>query len=314
MRRLAAILAFALCFAVPLFAQRGGHGGGGGGHFSGGGGGGHVGGGSHFSGGSHSSFSGSHSFSGAHSASGYSHAYSGARSAYPRSNFLTNAYRGNNTRLTIRTYGFRNPYYGYGRYGWGRYGYPWWGWGYYDPYWWWWNDDSSFDDDYNQNLNIANQMNQQSLDEQRARQEDQAAEDRMFQQEQADGDQDAYASARGPYPPARVPYRDPSIPSSAPPAPTTPTILVFRDQHKEEVENYAVVGQTLFNFTPQRTEKIALADLDLAATQKANDDRGITFRIPASNPSPALQQHLTVFPQPSPSLTFPASNPAPNGI
>lgn len=299
MRRLAAILAFALCFALPVFAQRGGHGGGGGGH---------VGGGSHFSGGTHSSFSGAghassgHVFSGAHSASGYSHAYSGARSSYPRSNFPGSNYRGNNFRGTIRTYGFRNPNYGYGRYGYGRYGYPWWGWGYYDPYWWWWNDDSSFDNDYNQNLNIANQMNQQSLQEQRAREEDQAAQDRMFQQEQADGDQDAYAPPRHPYAPARPPYRDQSDP--APSAPTTPTILVFRDQHKEEVENYAVVGQTLFNFTPQRTEKIALADLDLAATQKANDDRGVTFRIPAASQSPNLQRPS----DPAPATSNPSSS------
>ena len=61
------------------------------------------------------------------------------------------------------------------------------------------------------------------------------------------------------------------------------TVLVFRDQHKREVDNYAIVGQTLWAFAPQRTEKIPLADLDLAATTKANDDRGSTFRVPTAN-------------------------------
>ncbi len=58
------------------------------------------------------------------------------------------------------------------------------------------------------------------------------------------------------------------------------TVLVFRDQHKQEVSNYAIVGQTLWNFAPQHTQKIPLADLDLPATTKANEDIGVTFRVP----------------------------------
>jgi hypothetical protein len=42
------------------------------------------------------------------------------------------------------------------------------------------------------------------------------------------------------------------------------------------------VGDTLFDFGAGRTHKILLADLDLAATRKANDDRGVDFQIPAS--------------------------------
>jgi hypothetical protein len=60
------------------------------------------------------------------------------------------------------------------------------------------------------------------------------------------------------------------------------TVLVFRDQHKQEVSNYAIVGQTLWNFAPQHTEKIPLADLDLVATTKANENIGVTFRVPGS--------------------------------
>jgi hypothetical protein len=60
-------------------------------------------------------------------------------------------------------------------------------------------------------------------------------------------------------------------------------VLVYRDQHKEEVSNYAIVGQTLWNFSSQRTKKIPLADLDMAATEKANDDRGVAFNVPATH-------------------------------
>ncbi len=61
-----------------------------------------------------------------------------------------------------------------------------------------------------------------------------------------------------------------------------PTTLVFKDGHQLEIENYAVVGQTLYDLTPGHSRKIALADLDLPATQKENDDRGVTFQLPSS--------------------------------
>ena len=89
---------------------------------------------------------------------------------------------------------------------------------------------------------------------------------------------------------ARQKHRDLYAPldSAASPARDTrgvtrpPTVLVFRDQHQQEVQNYAIVGQTLWNFAPQRTQKIPLSDLDVAATTKANDDRGVDFRVPGS--------------------------------
>jgi hypothetical protein len=66
----------------------------------------------------------------------------------------------------------------------------------------------------------------------------------------------------------------------APEPPQPPTVLVFKDGHQLEVENYAIVGQTLYDLTSGRPRKIALADLDLEATQKLNDDRGISFQLP----------------------------------
>ena len=59
------------------------------------------------------------------------------------------------------------------------------------------------------------------------------------------------------------------------------TVVVFKDGHQLEMSNYAIVGDSLFDLTPGRRHKIALAELDLAATEKENDDRGIDFRLPA---------------------------------
>lgn len=64
------------------------------------------------------------------------------------------------------------------------------------------------------------------------------------------------------------------------PAIEVKTVLVYKDGHKEEVANYAIVGDQLFDFTNGR-RKIAIADLDVPATVKANDQRGVDFQLPA---------------------------------
>jgi len=69
----------------------------------------------------------------------------------------------------------------------------------------------------------------------------------------------------------------------AAPDPLQPTTLVFKDGHKLEVENYAIIGQTLFDMTPGHARKVPLADLDLEATRRQNDERGITFQLPISS-------------------------------
>jgi hypothetical protein len=63
-------------------------------------------------------------------------------------------------------------------------------------------------------------------------------------------------------------------------SPQDPTTLVFKDGHEIEVGNYAIVGLTLYDLTPGHPRKIALADLDLPATQKENDSHGISFDLP----------------------------------
>jgi hypothetical protein len=170
---------------------------------------------------------------------------------------LHDRFRGSGFRgPRFRNYGFANNCYGYRCWG---YGYPW-GYGGYDP--WWWDSDSSYDQDDEQDLANADEMNQQNLEQQQ-----------MLRQEEADGDQDLYARS--------APAGSSEQPQGAAIMPAT--VLVFRDRHTREIQNYAIVGQTLWSFAPQRTEKIPLADLDLTATVKANDDRGLSFRLPSAS-------------------------------
>jgi hypothetical protein len=110
---------------------------------------------------------------------------------------------------------------------------------------------------------------------------DNLEEQRMLRQEESDGDQDAYAQA--PRAPRAVRPGNAGNKDAQPGAAImSNTVLVFRDEHKQEVSNYAIVGQTLWNFAPGHTQKIPLNDLDLPATTKANDDLGVTFRVPSS--------------------------------
>ena len=71
-----------------------------------------------------------------------------------------------------------------------------------------------------------------------------------------------------------------AAPQPEPPVERPQTILVFKDGHQLEVQNYAIVGNLLYDMTPGRPNKIAVADLDLAATTKVNDNRGIDFQLP----------------------------------
>ena len=75
----------------------------------------------------------------------------------------------------------------------------------------------------------------------------------------------------------------PPAPVAPPPEPseTPATLLIFRDGHRLEVRNYAIMGSTLFIITPDR-RKVPLSDLDLQATARENDDRGVDFRVPST--------------------------------
>jgi hypothetical protein len=59
-----------------------------------------------------------------------------------------------------------------------------------------------------------------------------------------------------------------------------PIVLVFLDKRIQEIKNYAVMNETLVVFDGTRSKRIPLADVDLAATMKLNDERGLDFQIP----------------------------------
>jgi hypothetical protein len=82
-----------------------------------------------------------------------------------------------------------------------------------------------------------------------------------------------------------TPEPTPAVAAAAPaPVPDQPnTLLVFRDGHTAEIKNYAIKGDLLYDLSDGRARKIALADLDLAATRKQNDDRGVDFELPSGS-------------------------------
>lgn len=61
-------------------------------------------------------------------------------------------------------------------------------------------------------------------------------------------------------------------------------VFIFKDGHRLETHNYAIQGQTLFDFSDNHLTKIKLADLDLDATKKANDNLGINVKFPPGAP------------------------------
>jgi len=66
-----------------------------------------------------------------------------------------------------------------------------------------------------------------------------------------------------------------------------PAVLVFRDGHQEEVSNYTIINGTLYTksdywSTGSWNKQIQLANLDIPATLKLNQERGLRFSLPAS--------------------------------
>jgi len=257
-----AISVTALVAPVGLWAQHGG-----GGHSSGGG----------------------HSFSGAHAAGGFSGFHSSQApvsrpnsgwSGFSTARQSSGAWRGFTTRrgpIGGRPYpGRGNRYYGYG---FGPYVYNpyWYGYGFY-PYIPSSMSYAGFPDDYQS---------------QGAQPEDYGAppteaENELEDQVQQLGDEVAQLRAGQGYPPG--PGYGPGYPGPAYGAPgpsasesQLSTVLVYRDGHQMEVQNYAIYSKTVWVFGDQITRKIALSDLDVAKTKQLNDQRGVEFDVPESN-------------------------------
>ena len=94
-----------------------------------------------------------------------------------------------------------------------------------------------------------------------------------------------YMDSREQTPSARVksaPAPEPE-PEAAPAAKADPgpaAIFIFKDGHKIETHNYAIMGETLYDFSSTGLKRVQLADLDKDATLKENDDRGISLKLP----------------------------------
>lgn len=61
-----------------------------------------------------------------------------------------------------------------------------------------------------------------------------------------------------------------------------PVLIVYKDGHEQEIQNYAIVGDTLYDLGNFVAHKIKLADLDLKQTIQKNEQRGVEFNVPAS--------------------------------
>jgi hypothetical protein len=64
------------------------------------------------------------------------------------------------------------------------------------------------------------------------------------------------------------------------PAAEDAVTLVFKDgRPSEQIRNYMLTRTTLY-VQGERLREIAVADLDLAATEKVNREAGVDFRLP----------------------------------
>jgi hypothetical protein len=94
--------------------------------------------------------------------------------------------------------------------------------------------------------------------------------------------------------PERVSNPSPATPSATrrlaqavkPPSALPPAVLVFRDGHQEEVGKYTIMNATIYVSTDywtsgSWTRKVQIAELDVPATLKLNQERGANFRLPA---------------------------------
>jgi hypothetical protein len=73
-----------------------------------------------------------------------------------------------------------------------------------------------------------------------------------------------------------------------PPRELPPAVLVFRDGRKEEVSEYTIMNGTIYSkadywTTGSWTRKIQIADLNVPATLKLNQERGLKFVLPTSS-------------------------------
>ena len=65
-----------------------------------------------------------------------------------------------------------------------------------------------------------------------------------------------------------------------------PAVLIYRDGHSEEVSSYSIIGKVMYTKSDYYssgswTRSIQIADLDLPATLKQNQQLGVKFELPS---------------------------------
>ncbi len=70
------------------------------------------------------------------------------------------------------------------------------------------------------------------------------------------------------------------------PVETPPAVLIYRDGHSEEVSSYSIIGRMIYTKADYWTagtwtRTIQIADLDIPATLKQNQQRGVKFELPS---------------------------------
>jgi hypothetical protein len=133
--------------------------------------------------------------------------------------------------------------------------------GYYGGPLWDWDDaeyDARFNSSNNSDYQTAAEINRLSNEVEQLR------EEREYAQAPAQT-----APAPAPRPPVQAKAQE-----------DLPVVVVFLDKHIWEVKNYAVANEMLVVLEGSKRTKIPLADIDLAATMKLNDERGVDFQIP----------------------------------
>ena len=148
----------------------------------------------------------------------------------------------------------RFGFYPYGAYPYAYGGYGW-------PFWWDWSN-SSYDDSRDNDRGPYNDAQYQT-----------AAEINRLADQVEELRQDRY-NQPAPAPAAPAPRPEAKLEQDL------PVVLVFLDRHIQEVKNYAVAHEMLIVLDGSRRTKYPLADIDLAATMKLNDERGVDFEVP----------------------------------
>ena len=76
---------------------------------------------------------------------------------------------------------------------------------------------------------------------------------------------------------SRAPALPPPEPQAESLPPAIPITLILRDGQQLQVQNYAVMDHTFWDFTKQPTRKIPISSIDIAASAKATEAKGGEF-------------------------------------